>query len=140
MHIAKLLSLPLGLATHELHFTIIREEFKPNQKKPCEICGQIGESFSCSLGNCPQNRNRNCQPMASFTTLNPVIQQNNGRTQHGKVKLNTTATVKPFALVYRVLQKLWKLANFSVYSTSQCRIHVAITLVLFRRLVTACNI
>ena len=31
-----------GLATHELHFTIIREEFKPNQKRPCEICGQIG--------------------------------------------------------------------------------------------------
>ena len=33
----------LGLATHELHFTIIREEFKPNQKRPCEICGQIGK-------------------------------------------------------------------------------------------------
>lgn len=33
----------LGLATHELHFTIIREEFKPGQKKPCEICAQVGE-------------------------------------------------------------------------------------------------
>lgn len=32
----------LGLATHELHFTIIREEFKPGQKKPCEICSQVG--------------------------------------------------------------------------------------------------
>jgi len=32
----------LGLATHELHFTIMREEFKPGQKKPCEICGQEG--------------------------------------------------------------------------------------------------
>ena len=32
----------LGLATHEPNFTIIREEFKPNQPKPCEICGQIG--------------------------------------------------------------------------------------------------
>ena len=37
-----------GLATHELHFTIIREEFKPNQKRPCEMCGQVGESFSKS--------------------------------------------------------------------------------------------
>ena len=37
-----------GLATHELHFTIIREEFKPNQKRPCEMCGQIGKSFSKS--------------------------------------------------------------------------------------------
>lgn len=35
--------LPLGLATHEPHFTILREEFKPNQKKPCDLCGQVGE-------------------------------------------------------------------------------------------------
>ncbi|XP_022794628.1 5'-3' exoribonuclease 2-like [Stylophora pistillata] len=35
----------LGLATHELHFTIIREEFKPNQKRPCEMCGQIGKNY-----------------------------------------------------------------------------------------------
>ena len=32
----------LGLATHEPYFTILREEFKPGQPKPCEICGQIG--------------------------------------------------------------------------------------------------
>ena len=32
----------LGLATHEPHFTILREEFKPNQPRPCEICGQLG--------------------------------------------------------------------------------------------------
>lgn len=32
----------LGLATHEPNFTIIREEFKPNQPKPCDLCGQIG--------------------------------------------------------------------------------------------------
>ncbi len=39
----------LGLATHEPHFTILREEFKPNQSqdKPCEICGQLG---GCGLG------------------------------------------------------------------------------------------
>ena len=34
----------LGLATHEVNFTIIREEFKPNKPKPCEICGQLGET------------------------------------------------------------------------------------------------
>lgn len=33
----------LGLATHEPNFTIIREEFKPNQPRPCDICGQLGE-------------------------------------------------------------------------------------------------
>ena len=33
----------LGLATHEVNFTIIREEFKPNQPKPCDICGQHGK-------------------------------------------------------------------------------------------------
>lgn len=37
----------LGLATHEPHFTIIREEFKPNQPRPCDICGQLG-NFSIS--------------------------------------------------------------------------------------------
>jgi hypothetical protein len=34
----------LGLATHEPNFTIIREEFKPNKDRPCEICGQ-GEQY-----------------------------------------------------------------------------------------------
>ena len=33
----------LGLATHEPNFTIIREEFKPNKPKTCEICGQVGK-------------------------------------------------------------------------------------------------
>lgn len=33
----------LGLATHEPNFTIIREEFKPNKPRPCDICGQVGE-------------------------------------------------------------------------------------------------
>ena len=33
----------LGLATHEPQFTIIREEFKPNKVRPCDICGQVGE-------------------------------------------------------------------------------------------------
>ena len=32
----------LGLATHEPYFTILREDFKPNQPRPCEICNQYG--------------------------------------------------------------------------------------------------
>ncbi|KAM4772542.1 5'-3' exoribonuclease 2 [Rhinophrynus dorsalis] len=35
----------LGLATHEPYFTIIREEFKPNQPKPCALCGQFGHEI-----------------------------------------------------------------------------------------------
>eukprot|EP00062_Callorhinchus_milii_P013210 gi/632961044/ref/XP_007896536.1/ PREDICTED: 5'-3' exoribonuclease 2 isoform X1 [Callorhinchus milii] len=35
----------LGLATHEPNFTIIREEFKPNQPRPCALCGQIGHEI-----------------------------------------------------------------------------------------------
>lgn len=38
----------LGLATHEPHFTIIREEFLPNKPKPCDVCGQYGHE----LDNC----------------------------------------------------------------------------------------
>ncbi len=33
----------LGLATHEPHFTIIREEFKPNKPRPCDLCRQMGK-------------------------------------------------------------------------------------------------
>ncbi|TGZ60609.1 hypothetical protein CRM22_008424 [Opisthorchis felineus] len=40
----------LGLATHEPYFTIIREEFKPNQPKPCELCGQIGHEMEDCVG------------------------------------------------------------------------------------------
>ncbi|KAI1301336.1 5'-3' exoribonuclease 2 [Halotydeus destructor] len=35
----------LGLATHELNFTILREEFIPNQPRPCEICNQFGHEM-----------------------------------------------------------------------------------------------
>ncbi|KAG8583792.1 hypothetical protein GDO81_008551 [Engystomops pustulosus] len=35
----------LGLATHEPNFTIIREEFKPNQPRPCNLCGQVGHEL-----------------------------------------------------------------------------------------------
>lgn len=35
----------LGLATHEPNFTIIREEFKPNKPKPCDLCGALGHEL-----------------------------------------------------------------------------------------------
>jgi 5'-3' exoribonuclease 2 len=39
----------LGLATHETYFTIIREEFRMNQPRPCEICAQYGhETKDCT--------------------------------------------------------------------------------------------
>ena len=38
----------LGLATHEPNFTIIREEFKPNKPRPCDLCLQMG----CELTKC----------------------------------------------------------------------------------------
>ena len=40
----------LGLATHEPYFTIIREEFKPNFDRPCEICGMSGHLLAECLG------------------------------------------------------------------------------------------
>ena len=40
----------LGLATHEPHFTILREEFKPNQPRPCDICGQVGHDMKECTG------------------------------------------------------------------------------------------
>ncbi|VDK37563.1 unnamed protein product [Gongylonema pulchrum] len=36
----------LGLATHEPNFNIIREEFVPNQQKPCDLCGQYGHELN----------------------------------------------------------------------------------------------
>ncbi|XP_012275979.1 5'-3' exoribonuclease 2 homolog isoform X2 [Orussus abietinus] len=43
----------LGLATHEPNFTIIREEFKPNKPKPCDICGQLGHELKDCTGTEP---------------------------------------------------------------------------------------
>lgn len=53
----------LGLATHEVHFTILREEFKPNQKKPCEICAQVGhEKQDCEGLPKEQEEEHDVQP------------------------------------------------------------------------------
>jgi len=42
----------LGLATHEPHFTIIREEFKQTQpgERPCDLCGQLGHEMTMCRG------------------------------------------------------------------------------------------
>ncbi|XP_068081097.1 5'-3' exoribonuclease 2 homolog [Anabrus simplex] len=40
----------LGLATHEPNFTIIREEFRPNKPRPCDICGQEGHEMKDCVG------------------------------------------------------------------------------------------
>ncbi|CAG9531987.1 unnamed protein product [Cercopithifilaria johnstoni] len=40
----------LGLATHEPNFNIIREEFMPNQQRPCDLCGQYGHDLNDCKG------------------------------------------------------------------------------------------
>ena len=51
----------LGLATHELDFTILREEFIPNQPKPCELCAQFG------------HETKECQGKASIPDVNYLL-------------------------------------------------------------------
>lgn len=51
----------LGLATHEPNFTIIREEFKPNQPKPCTICSQYGHDMEECQG-LPRDRDNEDPP------------------------------------------------------------------------------
>lgn len=46
----------LGLATHEPNFTIIREEFKPNKPRPCDICGQLGHEMQDCMGTEPNQQ------------------------------------------------------------------------------------
>ena len=60
----------LGLATHETSFTIIREEFKPHQERPCEICGQTGHEFKECQGNPrPENEDKICASKQEFIFL-----------------------------------------------------------------------
>uniref|UniRef100_A0A8R1TXL4 5'-3' exoribonuclease n=1 Tax=Onchocerca volvulus TaxID=6282 RepID=A0A8R1TXL4_ONCVO len=50
----------LGLATHEPNFNIIREEFVPNQQKPCDLCGQYGHELNDCKG-LARDDNSECQ-------------------------------------------------------------------------------
>ncbi|KAK6618305.1 5'-3' exoribonuclease 2 [Polyplax serrata] len=43
----------LGLATHEPNFTIIREEFRANKPRPCDLCNQLGHDMHDCVG-CPK--------------------------------------------------------------------------------------
>ncbi|VIO96778.1 Uncharacterized protein BM_BM7704 [Brugia malayi] len=50
----------LGLATHEPNFNIIREEFVPNQQRPCDLCGQYGHGLNDCKGLASDD-NSECQ-------------------------------------------------------------------------------
>lgn len=54
----------LGLATHELNFTILREEFVPNQPRPCEICAQYGHLMAECNGEEPHPDEEIIHPVA----------------------------------------------------------------------------
>jgi 5'-3' exoribonuclease 2 len=51
----------LGLATHEVNFNILREEFLPNRPRPCELCFQYGHEL------------KNCQGLLSQNNDNPDL-------------------------------------------------------------------
>ncbi|CAD5206912.1 unnamed protein product [Bursaphelenchus okinawaensis] len=57
----------LGLATHEVNFNILREEFVPNQPRPCELCHGYGHEL------------KNCQGMLSLPNKDdePVVKHTN---------------------------------------------------------------
>ena len=50
----------LGLATHEPYFTILREEFKLIQKRPCEICDQYGHEMQDCTGAAREKKGEVC--------------------------------------------------------------------------------
>ena len=57
----------LGLTTHEPYFTIIREEFKPNQPRNCEICCQQGHEMNDCPGYIPNTGTHHRQTIGSDT-------------------------------------------------------------------------
>lgn len=57
----------LGLATHEPNFTIIREEFKPNQPRPCDICAQLGHESKDCIGGVKDMDENDLKPVAGDT-------------------------------------------------------------------------
>ncbi|XP_070576622.1 5'-3' exoribonuclease 2-like [Ptychodera flava] len=63
----------LGLATHEPNFTIIREEFKPNAPRPCEICGQVGHEMKDCMGMPKEKEGENDEIAQPFATEQEFI-------------------------------------------------------------------
>ncbi|KAG1926831.1 5'-3' exoribonuclease [Pimephales promelas] len=61
----------LGLATHEPNFTIIREEFKPNQPRPCALCNQMGHEIKDCQGLAREKRGEHDE----FADKIPVSEQ-----------------------------------------------------------------
>lgn len=67
----------LGLATHEPNFTIIREEFKPNKPRPCDVCGQLGKEHN--LITVFKSRKQNLKNWEHFLKLKIRGDGQNGR-------------------------------------------------------------
>ncbi|CAK8690060.1 unnamed protein product [Clavelina lepadiformis] len=65
----------LGLATHEPNFTIIREEFKPNQPRPCGICAQYGHEMDdcCGLPKVKEGEHDELQAQSSICKTNYIF-------------------------------------------------------------------
>jgi 5'-3' exoribonuclease 2 len=58
----------LGLATHEPHFTIIREEFRPDKPRPCEICAQYGHDTKECQGTAREKQGAFDEMANTFTS------------------------------------------------------------------------
>jgi len=67
----------LGLATHEPNFTIIREEFKPNQPRPCGICSQYGHEME------------DCQGLPQEEDFSGVDKYQGGQTSYIFIRIST---------------------------------------------------
>lgn len=67
----------LGLATHEKHFTILREEFKPNQQRPCDLCHTYGHKLS------------DCEGVKSLEAAKKMPISSGNQTDYIMIKLHT---------------------------------------------------
>ncbi|XP_067900492.1 5'-3' exoribonuclease 2 [Heterodontus francisci] len=63
----------LGLATHEPNFTIIREEFKPNQPRPCALCNQVGHEIKECQG-LPREKQGEFDQMAGNSPMGSEVE------------------------------------------------------------------
>lgn len=62
----------LGLATHETHFTILREEFKPFLPKPCDLCNHFGHKLAeCQGAQSTENDKK--MPQVGGTTPDYIM-------------------------------------------------------------------